>query len=91
MKVQRMLNAQEFGIMAPKKGVNCVPASVSMKFLKLLKDYLEQSKLEINYIEAKRAQEKLKELSDHELRRQCKRMEDKQREELIQIEAIQRS
>jgi uncharacterized protein YjiS (DUF1127 family) len=64
-----MRNALEFGVMAPKKGVSCVPASVSMKFLKLLKDYLEQSKLEINYIEAKRAQEKLKELSDHELRR----------------------
>ena len=42
-------------------------------------------------MEAKRAQEKLKELSDHELKRQCKRMEEKQREELVQIESIQRS
>lgn len=36
---------------------------------RLLKDYLEQSKQELNYIEAKRAQDKLKELGDHELRR----------------------
>ena len=88
--VQKMRNAQEFGIMAPKKGVNCFPASASIQFIKyvkknaqnfslllfrLLKDYLEQSKSEINYIEAKRAQDKLKELSDHELRRQCRYME----------------
>ena len=50
---------------------------------RLLKDYLEQSKQELNYIEAKRAQDKLKELGDHELRRQCNRMEQKQREELV--------
>lgn len=42
-----------------------------------MKDYLEQSKSEMNYIEAKRASEKLKELSDHELKRQCYRMEQK--------------
>ena len=42
-------------------------------------------------MEAKRAQEKLKELSDHELKRQLKRMEEKQRDELMQIENIQRS
>jgi len=42
----------------------------------------------MNYIEAKRASEKLKELSEHELQRQCRRMEQKQREELVQIEQI---
>ncbi len=31
----------------------------------------------MNYVEAKRAQDKLKELSDHELARQLKRMEIK--------------
>ena len=61
--------------MAPKRGVSCTPESVSIQFLKLLKDYLEQSKQELNYVEAKRAQDKLKELGDHELRRQCNRME----------------
>ena len=45
----------------------------------------------MNYIEAKRAQEKLKELSDHELSRQLKRMEEKQQEELVYIEGIQRT
>lgn len=54
-----------------------------MWMCRLLKDYLEQSKQELNYIEAKRAQDKLKELGDHELRRQCNRMEQKQREELV--------
>ena len=76
--------------MAPKRGVSCTPESTSIQFLKLLKDYLEQSKQEMNYVEAKRASDKLKELNEHELRRQCARMEDKQREELIQIESIQR-
>lgn len=76
--------------MAPKKGVSCTPETISVQFLKLLKDYLQQSKQEMNYIEAKRAQDKLKELSDHEMNRQKGRMEAKQREELVQIEAIQR-
>ena len=44
----------------------------------------------MNYVEAKRAQDKLKELAQHELQRQTRRMEDKQRDELIGIEAIQR-
>ena len=76
--------------MAPKRGVSCTPETTSIQFLKLLKDYLDQSKQEMNYVEAKRASDKLKELNEHELRRQCSRMEDKQREELIQIESIQR-
>lgn len=63
--------------MAPKKGVNCVPQYVVIKFLKLMKEYLEQSKSEMNYIEAKRAQDKLKELNEHEMQRQCRRMEQK--------------
>ena len=62
-----------------------------MQFLKLLKDYLDQSKQEMNYIEARRAQDKLKELATHELHRQLRRMEVKQRDELLQIEAIQRN
>ena len=41
--------------MAPKKGVSCTPHVTSIQFLKLLKDYLEQSKQEMNYVEAKRA------------------------------------
>lgn len=42
-----------------------------------MKEYLEQSKSEMNYIEAKRAQDKLKELNEHEMQRQCRRMEQK--------------
>ena len=53
--MQRKRNASEFGLMAPKKGVSCTPESTSIQFLKLLKDYLEQSRQEMNYIEAKRA------------------------------------
>ena len=48
-----------------------------MKFLKLMKDYLEESKREMNYFEASRAQKKLNELMDHEMRRQCTTMENK--------------
>ena len=81
--VQQKRNAHEFGKMAPKRGVSCTPESTSIQFLKLLKDYLDQSKQEMNYVEAKRASDKLKELGEHELRRQCSRMEEKQREELI--------
>ena len=80
---QEQRNRKEFGMMAPKKGVSCTPQGTCIKFLKLLKDYLEQSKSEMNYIEAKRAQDKLKELSEHELQRQCRKMERKQRDELI--------
>jgi len=47
-----------------------------------MKDYLDQSKQEMNYTEAKRASDKLKELSNHELQRQTKRMNGKQRDEL---------
>jgi len=36
-----MRNAQEFGIMAPKKGVNCFPASASIQFIKYVKKRLE--------------------------------------------------
>jgi len=71
--------------------VSCTPDGTSIQFLKLLRDYLDQSKAELNYVEAQRAQNKLKELADHELKRQMQRMEAKQREELLQIEAIQRS
>ena len=39
--VQKMRNAQEFGIMAPKKGVNCFPASASIQFIKYVKKRLE--------------------------------------------------
>ena len=53
--VQQRRNAREFGLMAPKKGVSCTPHVTSIQFLKLLKDYLEQSKQEMNYVEAKRA------------------------------------
>ena len=42
----------------------------------------------MNYTEAKRATLKLKELANHELQRQLHRMESKQRDELLQIEAI---
>ena len=42
----------------------------------------------MNYVEAKRASEKLKELANHELHRQMNRMEIKQRDELVQIETI---
>jgi len=41
---QQRRNAQEFGIMAPKRGVSCTPENTSIQFLKLLKDYLYQSK-----------------------------------------------
>ena len=55
MIVKERRDKQEFGIMAPKKGISCTPESTSIQFLKLLKDYLEQSKIEMNYVEAKRA------------------------------------
>ena len=77
--------------MAPQKGISCTPESTTVQFLKLLKDYLDQSKQEMNYTEAKRATLKLKELANHELQRQLHRMESKQRDELLQIEAIQRT
>ena len=86
--VKEIRNMKEFGKLAPKKGVSCTPESTTVQFLKLLKDYLEQSKQEMNYIEAKRASEKLKELANHELQRQMNRMEIKQRDELLQIESI---
>lgn len=53
--VQERRNKQEFGLLAPQKGVSCTPDGTSIQFLKLMKDYLEQSKTEMNYIEAKRA------------------------------------
>ena len=71
--------------------MSCTPESTTVQFLKLLKDYLDQSKQEMNYIEARRAQDKLKELATHELHRHLRRMEVKQRDELLQIEAIQRN
>ena len=40
----------------------------------------------MNYFEASRAQTKLKELMDHEMRRQCTTMERKQKDELIMSE-----
>ena len=88
MVMQQKRNKTEFGLLAPQKGVSCTPESTSIQFLKLLRDYLVQSQQEMNYIEAKRAQEKLKELAEHELQRQLRRMEFKQREELLQIEMI---
>lgn len=57
---------------------------------RLLKDYLKQCRNELNYIEAGRANEKHKELAEHEMKRQVKYMEDKQRQELVHIEAMQR-
>ena len=72
------------------KGVFHVPDSISMKFLKLMKDYLEESKREMNYQEASRAQSSLKELMDHEMKRQCTYMERKQKDELIMSENLQR-
>ena len=42
-------------------------------------DYLKQSKSELNYIESKRASEKLKELQTHEKRKIIARMEERQR------------
>ena len=89
--VQDQRNKKEFGKLAPQKGVSCTPEGTTVQFLKLLKDYLDQSKQEMNYVEASRAQEKLKELATHELHRQLRRMEIKQRDELLQIEAIQRN
>jgi len=49
--------------------VSCTPEGPTVQFLKLLKDYLDQSKQEMNYVEAKRASDKLKELANHELHR----------------------
>jgi len=36
--VQKMRNAQEFGIMAPKKDVNCFPELSSIKFIKYVRN-----------------------------------------------------
>ena len=66
--------------------MSCTPQTATVSFLKLLQDYLGQSKQEMNYVEAKRASDKLKELAKHELNRQMHRMENKQRDELLQIE-----
>lgn len=68
--------------------MSCTPEGTTVQFIKLLQDYLFQSKQEMNYVEAKRASEKLKELANHELHRQMNRMEIKQRDELMQIETI---
>ena len=91
MVVQEHRNHKEFGKLAPQKGVSCTPEGTTVQFLKLLQDYLTQSKQEMNYVEARRTSDKLKELANHELHRQMNRMESKQRDELIQIETIQRT
>ena len=41
MIVKERREKNEFGLMAPKKGISCTPESVSIQFLKLLKDYLQ--------------------------------------------------
>ena len=55
---------------------------------RLLNDYLKQSKSELNYIESKRASDKLKELQDHEYERTIARINLRQREEMIHLERI---
>lgn len=60
----RLIN--EFGVMKPRRNIKCAPNPKTLSFLKLLHAYLQQSKSELNYIEAKRANEKLAELAEHE-------------------------
>lgn len=46
-----------------------MPDSKSLKFLKLLNDYLKQCRHEMNYVEAKRSQDKYNELATHEMKK----------------------
>jgi len=53
----------EYGVMGPPRGVYCVPETKVTDFLKLLRDYAGQSGTENNYLEVKRAEEKLRQLA----------------------------
>lgn len=52
-------------------------------------DYLKQCQSELNYIESKRAHEKLKQLQDHEKKRILAKMDHRQKTELMQLEQMQ--
>lgn len=52
----------EYGVMGPPRGVYCVPEIKILDFLKLLRDYADQSGHESNYLEVKRAREKIDQL-----------------------------
>ena len=52
------------------------PNPKTLAFLKLLHAYLQQSKSELNYIEARRANDKIAELAELEFHRQMKAMDE---------------
>ena len=74
--------------MKPARNIKVAPNPKTLSFLKLLHAYLQQSKSELNYIEARRANDKIAELAELEFHRQMRSMDEEQRLELAKLEQI---
>lgn len=81
----------KYGALLPRTGVHFLPDSKVVDFLKLLNDYRRKCCAEMNLPEARRAQLKFEDLKNKEMLRQLQNMRQAQEQELITVEAAQRS
>ena len=81
----------EYGEMLPKTGIYSLPDYKVTAFLRILTDYHKKLESDQSYLQAKQARIKFKQLSKIELRRQIRKMQDRQGIELQKIENIQRN
>lgn len=72
----------EYGEMLPKEGVKSLPDYKVMAFLRVLTDYRKKLEEEARYPESKQARIKFKKIAKIELRRQMRKMQERQTMEL---------
>jgi len=78
----------EYGEMLPKEGVKSLPDYKVMAFLRVLTDYRKKLEEEERYLESKQARMKFKKIAKIELKRQMRKMQERQTMELYKIEAM---
>lgn len=81
----------EYGEMLPKEGVKSLPDYKVMAFLRVLQDYRKKLEEEERYLESKQAKLKFKKIARIELKRQMRKMQQRQTLELQKIEELQRN
>jgi hypothetical protein len=74
--------SQEYGEMLPKTGIYSLPDYKTTAFLRTLTDYHKKLESDQSYLLAKQARIKFKQLSTIELRRQIRKMQERQAIEL---------
>ena len=81
--------SREYGAMIPKLNISSLPDYKVTEFIRILTEYHKKMNSKQQYIQAKKARAKVKELAQIELLRQMQQLDRKQTDELYELKARQ--